>query len=215
LKLNFLIPSKSVVFFCLALSNRLGSSKISGVDCLVVSRGKFDILSLGSAGVRGTSSLVLDLRATSEADKLEAIPEEAPVLHVTRDLRTATKHSMPCLLSWASERPIVDESTEPGTERAVVVSEGGMELELCLLFAGVRAGLEGSLPFGCGPVVCEVPNFEMMVMRLGGSEYRADRITKMLRTVHKYYPQPHYHSRSSDRSLPMPGGFHRGAEACS
>jgi len=177
----------------------------------VVSRGKFNNLSLGSAGVRGPSSLVLDLRAISEADKLEAIPEEAPVLHVTRDLRTAAKHSMPCLLSWASERPIVDESTEPGTERAVVANEGGMEVEPCLLFVGVKAGLEGSPPLGCGPVVCEVPNFEMMVMRLGRSEYCADKITEMLRTVHKYCPQLHYHSRSSDRSPPTPGGFHRGA----
>ena len=102
---------------------------------------------------------------------LEAVPEKAPVLHVTRDLRTEAKHSLPCRLSWASERPIVDESTEPGTERAVVVNEGGTEAEPCLLFVGVRAGLEGSLLFGCGPVVCEVPNLETMVMRLGGSEY--------------------------------------------
>lgn len=203
-----------MVFFCLALSNRLGSSKISGVDCLV-SRGRFGILSLGSAGVRGISSLVLALRAISETDKLEAIPEEAPVLHVTRDLRTAARHSMPCLLSWTSERPIVDESTEPGTERAVVVNEGGREAELCLLLVGVRAGLEGSLPLCCGPVVCEVPSFEMMVMRLGGSEYCAGKITGMLRTAHRYCPQLHYHSRSSDRFPPMPGGFHRGAEACS
>ena len=188
---------------------------MSGVDCLAVSRENCDVLSLGSAGVRGPSSLVLDLRATSEADKLEAIPEEAPVPHVTRDLRTATKHSMPCLLSWASERPIVDESTEPGTERAVVVNEGGTEVEPCLLFVGVRAGLEGSPPLGCGPVVCEVPNFEMMVMRLGGSEYCANKITGMLRTVHKYCPQLHYRSRNSNRSPPMPGGFHRGVEACS
>ena len=150
---------------------------MSGVDCLITSRGKPDVLSVGSVEVRGPSSLVLDLRATSEADKLEAIPE-APVLHVTRDLRTATRHSIPCLLNWASERPIVDESTEPGTERAVVVNEGGTEAEPCLLFVGVRAGLEGSLPLGCGPVVCEVPNFEIMVMRLGGSEYHGDTIMR-------------------------------------
>lgn len=166
-----------MVFFCLALSNRPGSSKISGVDCLVVSRGKPDTLSLGSRETRGPSSLVLDLRASSEADKLEEIPEEAPVLHVIRDLRTAIMHSIPCLLSWASERPIVDESTEPGTERAVVVNEGGKEAELCLLFVGVRAGLEGSLPLGCGPVVCEVPNFEIMVMRLGGRGVSAVQIS--------------------------------------
>ena len=99
LKLNFLIPSRMVVFFCLALSNRPGSSKISGVDCLAVSKGKLDTLSLDSAGVPRPSSLVLDLRATSEADRLEAIPGEAPVPQVTRDLRTVTKHSRPCLLS--------------------------------------------------------------------------------------------------------------------
>jgi hypothetical protein len=33
LKLNFLMPSSSVVFFCLALSNLLGSSMRSGVGC--------------------------------------------------------------------------------------------------------------------------------------------------------------------------------------
>ena len=52
-------------------------------------------------------------------------------------------------------------------ERAVVVKEGGTVLEPCLLFVGVRAGLEGSLPLGCGPAVCEVPNLEIIVMRLG------------------------------------------------
>jgi hypothetical protein len=167
LKLNFLIPSNSVVFFCLALSNRVGSSWISGVDCLVVSRGKFDILSLDSAEIPCPSSLALGLRATSEVDKVEVIPEEAPVPHVTRDLRIVTKHSMLCLLSWGSESPIVDKSTEPGTERALVVKEGGTVPGPCLLLVGVRAGLDGSLALGCGPEVCEVPSLEIIVMRLG------------------------------------------------
>jgi hypothetical protein len=133
-----------------------------------------DIRSPGSAGVLCPSSLALGLRATSEADRVEGIPGEAPVPHVTRDLRTAAKHSMPCLLNWASERPIVVGSTEPGTERAMVVKEGGTEPEPCLLFVGVMAGLEGSLPLGCGPVVCEVPNFEIIVMRLEWRERHAD-----------------------------------------
>lgn len=46
LKLNFLIPSSKVVFFCFAFSNLAGSSTMSGVDCRKASALPVDIDSL-------------------------------------------------------------------------------------------------------------------------------------------------------------------------
>jgi hypothetical protein len=124
LKLNFRIPSSSAIFFCFALSNRVGSSSTSGVGCL-----KFSTLAvkLGSRLPSATESLrpssglsVADLKEASSA----VFPAVVP--HVTRERSTVTIDSNACLLSWASERPIPEVSMDPGTDKAVVVSEGGM-----------------------------------------------------------------------------------------
>ncbi len=121
LKLNFFIPSSNVVFFCFALSNLVGSSASSGVGPLVTSAPPGDNFSTEKSGV------IVSRRDSSACGRVVGSIgcSGVAVPHATNDLRTATRHSRPCLRSCASELPIVDVSTFPGTDIAAVLNEGG------------------------------------------------------------------------------------------
>lgn len=168
LKLNFLIPSKSVVFFCLALSNLLGSSPRSGVGWRSVSRLCADVESLSrdESGViesRLISSPVWE--RTEDATRVSSAVLPAAVPHATSDLKTATMHSSPCLFNWFSDSPMTDVSIVPETDKTDVVSEGGTPFWSCFV-VGLSAGLGGSLAFCWAAVKGVVPIFEMIFIRL-------------------------------------------------
>ncbi len=80
---------------------------------------------------------------------LTSTGDEPAVPHVTRDFKTATKHSKPCLLSCDSDRPKDAVSNDPGTDRAVTLREGGIAVLCEALVVGGREGLKGS------PALCD------------------------------------------------------------
>ena len=171
LKLNFLMPSSSVVFLCFAVSNLLGSSVKSGVGCLNVSElpaVAVDIRSTELSGViesRRTSSLLRCAR-DAEADAADSTVDFGAVVpHATSERRTVTRHSKPCRFSWASEWPMFDVSMLPAMDIACVLSAGGTLP--CEPFCGAMPGLGGgSLPLP-GSLGADVePILEMMFIRL-------------------------------------------------
>lgn len=167
LKLNFLMPSKSVVFFCLALSNLLGSSAISGVGCRNVSTLPLaaDSLSNDPSGVTGSRLRSSPGRDLGGAARGSSIVFPAAVPHATNDRNTAARHSKPCLFSWFSDKPMTDVSMVPETDNVDVIRDG-VAPAFWLLFVGLRAGLGGSLALCCAAVNGVVPILEMIFMRL-------------------------------------------------
>lgn len=153
LKLNFLMPSRRVVFFCFALSNFVGSSETgSGVGILLDSErlGAADNLSIEFSGV------IVSARTSSPGTvggRLPGSPGDSvfgllAVPHTTSDFRTATRHSKLCLRNLGSESPRPELSMVPETANALVLSAGATEFEW-FFEVGCKAGLVGSWPF-CG-----------------------------------------------------------------
>jgi hypothetical protein len=109
--LNRLIPSIKVVFFCLALSNLLGSSTMSGVVPLATSGS-------GSRSSDADASGMGALLLGSSDDVLFPVPQ------ATRERRMEARHSSPCRRSCASDWPSAAGSTACGVLRAVVLRDG-------------------------------------------------------------------------------------------
>lgn len=167
LKLNFRIPSSNVVFFCFALSNLPGSSLFSGVAVLETSATEE-----GSGLSRAVSEDPLSNLTSSEGrgcvlgftiGSATVLPAWVP--HTTSDRKTATKHSKLCRFRLPSDRPEVLVSGAPGPGSALVVSDGGRAVRLDR-WEGCKEGLVGSEIFSLGAEKCDVPNFEMIFIRL-------------------------------------------------
>jgi hypothetical protein len=158
------MPSRSVVFFCFAVSNLDGSSASSGVDCLsnstlpLATDNRSDDPSETSVFRRSLITLNRS-PAMSAADLPVVVPQ------ATRDFKTATKHSKPCLRSCCSDRPMFEVSKEPET-LSVLVFSGGGRLLFCAFEVGPTDGLMGSACLGCVEAEGRVPSLEMIFMRL-------------------------------------------------
>jgi hypothetical protein len=195
------MPSRSIVFFCLALSKILGSSKISGVGCRVstpggaVSRSR-DCDASGVI-VSGRDSLIF-VDPVSPLLSVVVFPEVIP--HATRDRNTATKHSKPSFRSCCSVYTGEEVSWAPVSVAALVLRDGGMSI-LCGLGVVVTIGLDGSLPF-CGAELDKafVPILVIMFIRL--NIYKKVRraqfpiILNQILTVHICCQRLHYHNRN-------------------
>lgn len=191
---------------------------MSGVDCLVTSvlcetEGSRSIGGSGETASGLTSSLTLERTAGSGTASAPGSPVPDPVPQVTRDFRTVTRQSSPCLLSWFSERPKEEASIDPATDSAEVLSDGGTVILCPLDDVGVRAGLFWSLPLVCPPpVTWAVPMREIMFIRLNetGVSLGSERTQQRL-TVHRYC-QPHSRrNRSSSKPPPRLAGPHKDA----
>ena len=228
LKLNFLIPSSSVVFLCFALSNLLGSSETSGVGCRLSLALSGGLLSLSRD--RDGSGVTVSSRDSSGGGTLLRVspglslgpPADEVVPHVTKDFNTPTRHSRLCLLNCGSVRPRPDVSSDPGTDSAFVFNAGGITPE-CAFEPGAWLGLVGSWFFAGVCVIGADPNFDTMLMKLPiqmqsinflSNVIGKRRVENVARTARKCYQQPRCRSRNSNRSRRAPGDPGKDAAAC-
>jgi hypothetical protein len=193
LKLNRLIPSRRIVFRCLALAKRSGSSGRSGVVTLDGSWDEIDgvsrseeVLGFPSEEARG-----FELPGSDAVTGSARTPFSAVVPHATRDLSTETRHSRAWRLMVASlDEPFAG---SVAVASADVLREGGTALLLAFkLWPDVGLVKSPLFPVVCG---CTLEIFETMLIKLFKSALSREG-SLAYRTVHICFPVPHCHSRS-------------------
>src|SRR6266404_144975 len=181
--LNRLMPSITVVFFCFALSNLLGSSTMSGVPPLVTS-------GIGSRSRDADASSMDALLLGSSDDVLFPVPQ------ATRERRMEARHSRPCRRSCASDWPSAAGSAAIGLLRATVLREGAT-FAFCSFVGCCGMLLATSVFFWPAKLLCELLNFVITLTSLGTSKDKSlgTEPTQQL-TAHKCCRRLRYHSRN-------------------